>query len=161
LNLDTQDWGLDHGTWSVLKPMFPAADIPVLQLSLDYSRPPAEHYALGQQLRTLRERGVLVVGSGNIVHNLRAMRRSAGNDQAYDWALDFDQRMGDHIAQGRLDALADFLQLGELARLAHPTHDHFLPLLHAAGAVQASDTPRFFNDKFQGASISMRSIVWS
>ncbi|MBX9870477.1 MAG: 4,5-DOPA dioxygenase extradiol [Burkholderiaceae bacterium] len=161
LNLDEQAWGLDHGTWSVLKPMFPAADIPVLQLSLDYSRPPAEHYALGQQLRALRERGVLIVGSGNIVHNLRTMRRGAATDQAYDWALEFDQRMGSHIAQGELDALAGFLQLGELARLAHPTHDHFLPLLHAAGAVHVGEAPRFFNEKFQGASISMRSVVWS
>lgn len=160
LGLDDHEWGYDHGTWSVLKPMFPAADIPVLQLSLDYSRPPAEHYALGQQLRALRERGVLIVGSGNIVHNLRTMRRSAGNDQAYDWALAFDQQMGGHIAQGRLAALADFLQLGELARLAHPTHDHFLPLLHAAGAVLPDEAPRFFNEKFQGASISMRSVVW-
>ena len=161
LGLDEHEWGLDHGAWSVLKPMFPAADIPVLQLSLDYGRPPAEHYALGRQLRALRERGVLIVGSGNIVHNLRTMRRGAGNDQAYDWALAFDQRMGQHIAEGRLDALADFLQLGEVARLAHPTHDHFLPLLHAAGAVHADEAPRFFNEKFQGASISMRSVVWS
>ena len=161
LGLDDHEWGFDHGAWSVLKPMFPAADIPVLQLSLDYSRPPAEHYALGQQLRALRERGVLIVGSGNIVHNLRTMRRSASNDQAYDWALEFDQQMGGHIAQGRLAALADFLQLGELARQAHPTHDHFLPLLHAAGAVHEGEAPRFFNEKFQGASISMRSVVWA
>ncbi len=160
LGLD-EDWGYDHGSWSVLKPMFPRADIPVLQLSMDYSRPPAEHYALGQQLRSLRERGVLIVGSGNIVHNLRALRRGLPNTQAYDWALEFDRLMGEHIAQGRLGALPDFLQLGELARLAHPTHDHFLPLLHAAGAVQAGETPRFFNTSFQGASISMRSVLWA
>lgn len=161
LGVDEHEWGYDHGAWSVLKPMFPQADIPVLQLSMDYSRAPAEHYALGQQLRSLRERGVLIVGSGNIVHNLRTMQRSAGNDQAYDWALEFDRLMGDHITQGRLGALSDFLQLGELARLAHPTHDHFLPLLHAAGAVQDGEVPRFFNERFQGASISMRSVVWS
>ena len=160
LGVDRDEWGYDHGSWSVLKPMFPLADIPVLQLSLDYSRPPAEHYALGQQLRSLRERGVLIVGSGNIVHNLRTMRRAAPNDQAYDWALEFDRLMGEHIAQGRLDALAGFLQLGELARLAHPTHDHFLPLLHAAGAVHPGEAPSFFNASFQGASISMRSVVW-
>lgn len=161
LGVDDHEWGLDHGTWSVLKPMFPAADIPVLQLSLDYSRAPAEHYVLGQQLRALRERGVLIVGSGNIVHNLRSMRRGVAHDQAYDWAMAFDQQMADHMAQGRLDALADFLQLGELARLAHPTHEHFLPLLHAAGAVHANEAPHFFNESFQGASISMRSVVWS
>ncbi len=160
VGVDGEAWGFDHGAWSVLKPMFPEADIPVLQLSLDYSRPPAEHYALGQQLRGLRERGVLIVGSGNLVHNLRTMRRDAGSDQAYDWALEFDQRMAGHIGQGQLHALADFLQLGELTRLAHPTHDHLLPLLHAAGAVHEGEVPRFFNEKFQGASISMRSVVW-
>ena len=160
LGVDQAEWGYDHGSWSVLKPMFPQADIPVLQLSMDYSRPPAEHYAIGQQLRGLRERGVLIVGSGNIVHNLRTMRRGASNDQAYDWALEFDRLMGEHITQGRLSALPDFLQLGELAHLAHPTHDHFLPLLYAAGAADASESVRFFNDSFQGASISMRSVIW-
>ncbi len=80
-------WGLDHGTWSVLKPMFPDASIPVVQLSIDYSRPPAEHFALGQQLHKLRERGVLIVGSGNVVHNLRALQRTQSPLQAYDWAI--------------------------------------------------------------------------
>ncbi len=87
VGLDRAEWGFDHGTWSVLKPMFPKADIPVLQLSMDYNRPAAEHFALGRQLKALRERGVLIVGSGNIVHNLRVMRRDASAMQAYDWAL--------------------------------------------------------------------------
>lgn len=90
LRLDATGWGFDHGAWSVLKPMFPAADIPVLQLSMDYSRPPAEHLALASELKFLRERGVLVVGSGNVVHNLRATRRGTRPDQAYDWAYEFD-----------------------------------------------------------------------
>ena len=158
---DPDQWGYDHGSWSVLKPMFPLADIPVLQLSLDYSRPPAEHLALGRQLRALRDQGVLIVGSGNIVHNLRAIQRSAPNDAAYDWAIEFDQRMGQALA-GRDDrAVADFLALGEVARLAHPTHDHFLPLLHALGASDEKDQVTFFNDRFQAASISMRSVIWS
>src|SRR3990167_8694577 len=89
LGVDAQ-WGFDHGTWSVLKPMFPKADIPVLQLSMDYSRAPAEHYALGKQLQALRERGVLIVGSGNIVHNLRATRQDTAPNEAYDWAQEFD-----------------------------------------------------------------------
>ncbi|WP_137891500.1 4,5-DOPA dioxygenase extradiol [Ramlibacter sp. 2FC] len=160
LGVDPGEWGLDHGSWSVLKPMFPAAEIPVLQLSMDYSRPPAEHYALGRQLAGLRERGVLIIGSGNIVHNLRAIDRSAAADQAYDWALEFDQRVGEQIAQGQLDALADFQQLGQLARLAHPTHEHYLPLLYAAGAVHPKDAPQVFNASFQAASISMRSVLW-
>lgn len=160
LGLDEHEWGFDHGSWAVLKPMFPQADIPVIQLSMDYSRPPAEHYALGQQLKSLRERGVLIVGSGNIVHNLRTMQRSASNDQAYDWAIAFDHAIGEQIAQGKLDELPNFQQLGQVAQMAHPTYDHYLPLLYAAGAADAKEAPQFFNAKFQGASISMRSVIW-
>jgi len=154
------EWGLDHGTWSILKPMFPAADIPVLQLSMDYSRPPAEHFELGRQLAALRERGVLIVGSGNVVHNLRTMRFDAAPNQAYDWAIDFDRTVGSQIAKGELAALADFRDLGSVAAQAHPTWEHYLPLLYAAGAAGANEAPRFFNDSFQAASISMRSVVW-
>lgn len=161
VNVDKEQWGLDHGTWSVLKPMFPAARIPVMQLSMDYGRPPAEHFALGQQLKALRERGVLVVGSGNIVHNLRATNRSAATNQAYDWAIEFDQKTAALVKKGDLAALSDFQKLGQVAQLAHPTYDHYLPLLHAAGAADAKDGVRFFNDKYQAASIAMRSIVWS
>lgn len=160
LGLDTQEWGYDHGTWSVLKPMFPAADIPVLQLSMDYGRPPAEHFALGRQLKALRERGVLIVGSGNIVHNLRASRRGAPAMQAYDWALAFDNKTKALLEQGKLAELANFQQHGQLAQLAHPTYDHYLPLLHAAGAADPGEQMRFFNERFQSASISMRSVVW-
>jgi 4,5-DOPA dioxygenase extradiol len=160
LGLDTAEWGLDHGTWSVLKPMFPDAEIPIMQLSMDYGRAPEEHYALAKQLAALRERGVLIVGSGNIVHNLRQMQRGAGGNQAYDWALEFDQTMGGHVQQGNLDALQNFQKLGSLAKMAHPTHEHFLPLLYAAGAVEAREPMRFFNTSFQGGSISMRSMVW-
>lgn len=160
IGADADDWGLDHGTWSVLKPMFPRADIPVVQLSMDYGRPPQEHFALGQQLKPLRDRGVLIVGSGNIVHNLRAMRRDAASNQAYDWAVEFDRSTAGLIEKGELARLADFQQLGPLAQLAHPTHDHYLPLLHAAGAVEPGEKPRFFNDNYQAASISMRSVAW-
>lgn len=160
LALDNQEWGLDHGSWSVLKPMFPLAEIPVLQLSMDYGRAPAEHFALGRQLRALRERGVLIVGSGNIVHNLRAMQRTAGADQAYDWAVEFDRLTAELITRGRLEALADFQGLGQLAKTAHPSHEHYLPLLYAAGAALDNEVPTFFNEKFQGASISMRSVIW-
>ncbi|MBC5766792.1 4,5-DOPA dioxygenase extradiol [Ramlibacter albus] len=160
VGIDTGEWGLDHGAWSVLKPMFPDAKTPVVQLSMDYGRPPAEHFALGQQLRALRERGVLIVGSGNIVHNLRSMRWGAPDGQAYDWAVEFDSVTKGKVEQGDLRGLADFQQLGQVAQLAHPTHDHYLPLLHAAGAAEPGEPVRFFNDTFQGASISMRSIVW-
>ncbi len=160
LGLDLHEWGLDHGAWSVLKPMFPKADIPVIQLSMDYARAPEEHYALARQLKPLRERGVLIVGSGNIVHNLRQMQRGVAGSQAYDWALEFDQTTGGYLQQGNLDALQKFQKLGSLAKMAHPTHEHYLPLLYAAGAVEASEPMRFFNISFQGGSISMRSMVW-
>ena len=159
LGLD-ENWGLDHGAWGVLKPMFPAADIPVIQLSMDYRRAPEDHYALAQQLKMLRERGVLIVGSGNIVHNLREMQRGAAASQAFDWALEFDQTTGGHIQQGNLGALQNFLKLGSLARMAHPTHEHYLPLLYAAGAADAGEPARFFNISYQGGSIAMRSVVW-
>lgn len=162
LGLDKSEWGLDHGSWSVLKPMFPKAEIPVVQLSMDYSRPPAEHYMVGQQLRALRERGVLIVGSGNIVHNLRAMRFDAKPDQAYDWAIEFDKTIAEQIQGGELAALASFQKLGQLATQAHPSYEHYLPLLYAAGAVDAGkEHPRHFNESFQAASISMRSVLWA
>ena len=159
--VDTDVWGLDHGTWSVLKPMFPQATIPVVQLSMDYSRPPAEHFALGQQLQVLRERGVLIVGSGNIVHNLRAMRRDAGPNEAYEWAGEFDHLVQTQIESGQLSTLHNFQALGTVAQQAHPTHEHYLPLLYAAGAAKSTDAPRFFNTGYQGAAISMRSVVWA
>ena len=160
LGLDLSEWGLDHGAWSVLKPMFPEADIPVIQLSMDYARAPEDHYALARQLKALRNRGVLIVASGNIVHNLRQMQRGATGSQAYDWALEFDQTVGGYLQQGNLDALQNFQKLGSIAKMAHPTHEHYLPLLYAAGAVQAGEPMRFFNTSFQGGSISMRSVVW-
>ena len=160
LGLDMSEWGLDHGTWSVLKPMFSDADIPVIQLSMDYSRPPEDHYALAKQLKALRERGVLIVGSGNIVHNLRQMQRGASGNEAFDWALEFDQTIGGYIQQGNLAALQNFQKLGSLAAIAHPTYEHYLPLLYAAGAVDSDEPMRFFNTSFQFGSISMRSVIW-
>lgn len=160
LGVDESEWGLDHGSWSVLKPMFPKAQIPVMQLSMDYSRAPAEHFALGRQLAALRERGVLIVGSGNVVHNLRLTRRGTAANEAYDWATEFDTVVQEQIKKGQLSALQDFLNLGAMARQAHPTHEHYLPLLYAAGAVLPSEMPRFFNTGCQSASISMRSVLW-
>ena len=108
--------------------------------------------------------GVLIVGSGNIVHNLRAMRLNGPPGQVYDWAQQFDATVTDHVTQGRLSALQDFQKLGPVAQMAHPTFEQYLPLLYAAGAAdvaQPIDAARFFNTDFQGASISMRSVVWS
>jgi 4,5-DOPA dioxygenase extradiol len=160
LGVDTDEWGLDHGTWSVLKPMFPDASIPVVQLSIDYSRPPAEHFALGQQLHKLRERGALIVGSGNVVHNLRALQRTQSPLQAYDWAIEFDRMVAEHVDHGNLAGLSDFQQMGTVAQMAHPTYDHYLPLLYAAGAVGKGERAQHFNADFQMAAISMRSMLW-
>jgi 4,5-DOPA dioxygenase extradiol len=158
--VDEAEWGLDHGSWSVLKPMFPDADIPVVQLSLDGDRPPSGHLAHGRRLRALRDWGVLIVATGNTVHNLRTMRRDAPPGQAYDWTVDFDDTVAACVREGRLDELADFQAWGDMARMAHPSHEHFLPLLHAAGAAHDGEPVRFFNEGYQGASIAMRSIVW-
>ncbi len=160
VGVDLDAWGLDHGAWGVLKPMFPAADIPVVQLSIDYHRPPAEHFALGQQLRVLREQGVLIVASGNTVHNLRAMNRSAPDNQAYEWAIEFDQWVAEQIASDHPEALVGFQAQGDIAQMSHPSYDHFLPLLYAAGAAQAGETIEFFNEGYQFGSIAMRSVIW-
>jgi len=160
VGLDLDQWGLDHGCWGVLKPMFPAADIPVVQLSIDYHRPAAEHYALGQQLRSLREQGVLVMASGNTVHNLRTMQRSAADNQAYDWAIAFDQWVAQQIGAGHNEALVNFQAQGPIAQMSHPSYDHYLPLLYAAGAAETGDSVEFFNEGYQLASIAMRSVIW-
>jgi len=160
VGVDLTEWGLDHGAWGVLKPMFPAADIPVVQLSIDYHRPPAEHFALGQQLRGLRDQGVLIVASGNTVHNLRTMNRSAADNQAYDWAIEFDKWVAQQITSGQLEALVDFQAQGDTAKMSHPSYDHFLPLLYAAGAAEAGEPVEFFNEGYQLASIAMRSVIW-
>ena len=157
VGVDMDKWGLDHGTWSVLKPMFPNANIPIMQLSMDYSRAPVEHLLLGQQLRDLRHQGVLIVGSGNIVHNLRMMT----NGKPYDWNVEFDAITAGLIADRNYDELANFQKLGKLAEMAHPTYDHYLPLLYSAGAADSKDNINTFNDSLTLGSISMRSVIWS
>lgn len=152
-------WGFDHGTWLVLKYMYPEADIPVLQLSIDYSRPPAFHYDLAMALRALRTKGVLIVGSGNVVHNLRERGGTGLEETPRDWAIEFDQRMTTAVLNGNHAPVVDFLGLGDLARLAHPTHDHFLPLLYALGVAGPGAAVRSFNDGFQWPGVSMRSFV--
>jgi len=125
------EWGLDHGAWSVLCQMYPKADVPVVQLSLDEGKPPAFHYDLGRELRGLRKKGVLIIGSGNVVHNLREM---AWEDTAFDWALEFDAKVKDLILTGDHKAIIEYAKLGRSARLAVPTLEHYLPLLYTLGA---------------------------
>lgn len=150
-----RSWGLDHGAWSVLSRMYPEADIPVIQLSLDRTQTPAFHYALAKQLAGLRRRGVLLLGSGNMVHNLRM---AVVQDGAFDWAIEFDERLRDLILQGNHQAIVNYPALGPSARLAVPTNEHYLPLLYVLG-VKAPDEPlHFFADQVTLGSISMRSV---
>ncbi len=151
-----QTWGLDHGTWSVLYRMFPDAGIPVVQLSLDRTQPPEAHYALGKDLRALRNQGVLIVGSGNMVHNLRV---AVFRDQAYDWAVEFDAIARKLIESGDHDALVHYQNLGPAARLAIPTNEHYLPLLYVLALQDEREPLRFFAERVTLGSISMRSFV--
>lgn len=149
------DWGLDHGTWSILCRMVPEADIPVLQLSLNSNQPPAFHYQLGWKLKYLRRQDILIIGSGNMVHNLGAM---AWQETAFDWARDFDRRLTNLIQAGDHRQLIDYHTLGDNARLAIPTNEHYLPLLYIL-AMQEKDEPiSFFCEKVTLGSISMRSL---
>jgi 4,5-DOPA dioxygenase extradiol len=149
------DWGLDHGAWSVLCRMFPAADVPVVQLSLDQRKAPAAHYELGRELRGLRKKGVLILGSGNLVHNLGEM---VWEDVAYDWARAFDERMKELILSGDHEAIIEYSKLGRSARLAVPTAEHFLPLLYLLGTQDETEGAAFFAEKVTLGSMSMRSV---
>lgn len=153
----THDWGLDHGAWSVLLPMFPAADIPVFQMSLDLDMAPVQHYEMARDLAFLREKGVLVIGSGNIVHNLRMM---TWEDMAYDWALEFDHTTKQLIEKGDHHSLIRYERLST-SRLAVPTHEHYLPLLYSLALRRERDHLTFFNDRTTAGSISMRCVLFS
>jgi 4,5-DOPA dioxygenase extradiol len=154
------DWGLDHGTWSVLHHMRPKADLPVVQLSIDVRRPPADHLALARALGPLRDEGVLIMGSGNITHNLRQfftdMQR--GEMGTPDWARRFDDDVARAVEQHDGDFLARAVET-DIGRKSHPTIDHYLPLVYAAGAADESDTVCFPITGFEG-SLSMRSALF-
>jgi 4,5-DOPA dioxygenase extradiol len=154
-----ESWGLDHGTWSVLLPMYPAADIPVYQLSLDYDQPPTYHYEIGKQLSKLRDKGVLIIGSGNLVHNLRDLDWSGAN-KVYDWALEFDSKFTEWMNKGDITSILNYQKiLGKTATMAHPSYDHLLPLFYVLGLQQKNEQITYFNEQFDMASISMKSMV--
>jgi 4,5-DOPA dioxygenase extradiol len=159
-HLQTDDsWGLDHGTWSVLLPMYPKANIPVFQLSLDYDQPPQYHYEIGKQLSKLREKGVLIIGSGNLVHNL-GMVDWGNTGKSYDWALAFDSKFTEWINKGDHTSILNYQQiLGNTAKMAHPSYDHLLPLFYILGLQQKNEKVTYFNDRFDLGSISMRSLL--
>jgi 4,5-DOPA dioxygenase extradiol len=149
------DWGLDHGTWSVLSHMFPEAEIPVIQLSLDRTKGPVFHYELGRELKALRNKGILIIGSGNMVHNLGEM---VWQETAYDWAIEFDAMMKSLILSGDHDPIINYPNLGEAAQLSVPTNEHFLPLLYILALQDKKDDLHFFAEKVTLGSISMRSL---
>ncbi len=152
------DWGLDHGTWSVLVHMFPQADIPVVQLSMDENQPPAYHYDIGRRLMPLRQEGVLVMGSGNLVHNLARYRWRDREAAPFDWAQRFESRVRQCLIDGDPDPLVHYAQLGEDARLAVPTPDHYLPFLYALGMRLKAEPVSFPVEGVDGGSVSMLAV---
>lgn len=154
------DWGLDHGTWTVVRHMYPEAQIPVLQLSIDYTKGPAYHFELAKELYRLRKKGILIIGSGNMVHNLRMVAWNKMNEPGYgfDWALKMNDTFKQLITAGDFKPLINYESLGAEARLAIPTPEHYLPLLYALGVKGDEDQIAFFNDKAVAGSLTMTSV---
>lgn len=154
------DWGLDHGTWTIVRHMYPGANIPVLQLSIDYTKGPQYHYDLARQLYALRKKGVLIMGSGNMVHNLRMAAWDRLNDTAYgyDWAVMINDTFKSLIGSGNHKPLINYSTLGKDALLAIPTPEHYLPLLYTLGLQGSQDQATFFNDKTVAGSLTMTSV---
>lgn len=154
------DWGLDHGTWTVVRHMFPDANVPVLQLSIDYNKPAAYHYNLAKELYELRKRGVMVIGSGNMIHNLRMIdwNNMAEPGFGFDWAKSLNETFKKKILSKDHKDLIEYERLGEAARLAIPTPDHYYPMLYALALMNNTDDVSIFNDEYVGGSLSMTSF---
>lgn len=157
IQFDTETWGLDHGTWSVLRHMYPEANVPVMQLSLFMAKPHEYHFKIGQELAKLRERGVLIVGSGNIVHNLRQIQWQE-NATPHEWALEFDEWTKEKILQRDFKALQTDVSKTEAGLLSVPTMDHYYPLHYILGLASKDDEIKFEYEEIQNASISMRTL---
>ena len=156
----SEEWGLDHASWLVLKHLYPEADIPVLELSLDAGKPPRYHYELGKELEPLRQEGVLIIGSGNIVHNLSLANFERMDATPYSWAFEFDTQVREHLVNRNHQALVDYNLMGRAATLSIPTTEHYLPLLYAAAAQDPNDETVFTYEGIQNGSISMRCIFF-
>ena len=154
------DWGLDHGTWTIVRHMYPEANIPVLQLSIDYTKGAQYHYDLAKELMALRKKGVLIIGSGNMVHNLRMVAWDKLNQEeyGYDWAHEMNARFKQLIKDDNHAPLINYERLGKEAMLAIPTPEHYLPLMYALGLKNSKDQISFFNDKAVGGSLTMTSV---
>ncbi|PYS99401.1 MAG: 4,5-DOPA dioxygenase extradiol [Acidobacteria bacterium] len=158
VSLDEENWGLDHGAWSVLCHVFPDADIPVVQLSINENEPAEFHYRLGRSLISLRDEGVLIIGSGNVVHNLHAYAWGRHDVEPFDWAVRFESKARELMLAGDHEPLVDYETLGQDAMLSAPTPDHYLPLLYVLGLQREDDAVTFPVQGFDGGSISMLSV---
>lgn len=154
------DWGLDHGAWTVVRNMYPNATIPVLQLSIDYTKGPQFHYELAKELSSLRRKGVLIIGSGNMVHNLRMLSfDKLDKEFGFDWAIEMNDIFKKHIVSHNHNALINYEGLGSAAKLAIPTPDHYYPLLYSLGLQEDHENALVFNDKLMAGSLTMTSLV--
>lgn len=154
-------WGLDHGCWSVVKHLYPDATIPVIQLSLDYTQPPQYHYELAKELQLLRRKGILIIGSGNMVHNLRMVSWERINESgyAYDWALEASEKMKQFIRNNDHHSLVNFRAQGKAFELAIPTPEHYLPLLYSLALKEEKEEVSLFNDTPIAGSLTMTSLL--
>ena len=154
------EWGLDHGAWSVIKHLYPEANVPVIQLSIDYTKPAQYHFDLAQKLSSLRRKGILIVGSGNIVHNLRLVDfyNMDKDNYGFDWAIEAREKTNHFLLDGNFQALINFEKQGKALQLAIPTPEHYLPLIYTLGLKEKQEEISLFNDKLLGGSLSMTSV---
>jgi 4,5-DOPA dioxygenase extradiol len=156
IHLDDQ-WGLDHGCWSILAHLYPNADVPVFQMSLDYGKEMLYHYELAANLKALRKKGVLIIGSGNVTHNLGKIDGDE-NAKPFDWALEFDEKVRKNFAEQNFSELINYTQWGKISKMAHPSNDHYIPLLYTAGLYDKNEKVKFIFEGFQHGSLSMRCV---
>jgi len=154
------EWGLDHGAWTVIKHLYPQANIPVIEMSIDRTKPAAYHYELAQQISSLRNKGVLIIGSGNIVHNLRMVdfKNAHIDNYGFDWAQEVRSQVNHYLEQGDHQSLINYHKSGKAWQYAIPTSDHYLPLIYAIGLQNKNEVVQIFNDKMLAGSLSMTSI---
>uniref|UniRef100_A0AAU6WS53 4,5-DOPA dioxygenase extradiol n=1 Tax=Chryseobacterium endophyticum TaxID=1854762 RepID=A0AAU6WS53_9FLAO len=157
---EDRSWGLDHGAWSVIKHLYPEADIPVIQMSIDYTKPPQYHFDLAKKLNKLREKGILIIGSGNIIHNLRLIdwRNINTPGAGWDWAIEAREKTNHWILDGNFKNIIEYQNQGISLQYAIPTPDHYLPLVYTLGLKTSSDELSLFNDELIGGSLSMTSV---
>ena len=155
-----EKWGLDHGAWSVIKHLYPEANIPVIQLSIDYNKSPQQHYELAQQLSSLRNKGILIIGSGNIIHNLRMVdfANAHKDNYGYDWAVEARSTINNYLLEGNYQPLIEYHKQSKAFQLAIPTPDHYLPLIYSLGLQEKGESVQLFNDKLLAGSLSMTSL---